>query len=243
MPGLVLTELLKLRVTRSTWGLLLAALVLAALRTAGVLLSVGTAAGVRRGSAEATLTLAGAPVVGVLVLLVLAITSVTSEFRHGTLTGSVLLVPDRRRLVVAKCVTLSLVGIGAGMALLAVGLTVALATGIGGAISARDALVLLAGVVVVGAFWTWMGVGIGLLVNNQTIAVLVPFVWLVVVEPLVGSSGLTALVRWLPGSLPGQVLPESPGGPGPVLAVVLLVVYGLALSVPGAVRLRRRDLT
>jgi hypothetical protein len=138
---------------------------------------------------------------------------------------------------------MALAGTVLGLVLLVMGLAVAFLTGVGGPLSVGDLLVLVVALVTVAVFWSWLGVGIGLLVTNQTVAVLVPVLWLVVVEPLVGSSGLPGVLPWLPASLPGQVLPSSPGGPGPALAVVLLAAYGLALSVPGTVRLVRRDLT
>jgi ABC-2 type transport system permease protein len=243
MRRLVSTELLKLRVTRSIWGFVAVALVLAGLRTAMVFASIGTAAGIHRGTTEATMTIAGAAGTGVLVVLVLAVLSVTGEARHGTLTGSLLLVPHRRSLVVAKCLALSLVGVVSALVLLALGLAVALLSGIGGPLRTTDLLVLVAAVVTVGTFWAWVGVGVGLLVNNQILAVLIPVLWLLVVEPLVGASSLAPLRLWLPGNLPGQVLPSASGGPTPLVAVALLCVYGLALSLAGGARLMRRDVS
>ena len=79
MTRLVSTELLKLRVTRSIWGFIAVSLVLAGLRTAMVLAGTGTAAGNHRGTTEATMTIAGAAVTGVVVVLVLLVLSVPAR--------------------------------------------------------------------------------------------------------------------------------------------------------------------
>jgi ABC-2 type transport system permease protein len=244
MTALVATEFLKLRLTRATWIFLAVALALSAARVTMVLSSAGTAAGVDRGTSEATLTLAGAAGTGTLLALFLGITSVTGEFRHATLTGTLLRVPDRRRIVVAKALTLAAVGGVTALALSILGVVVGLSQGVAGPLEFGASLRLAIAIAVGGAFWGWLGVGVGLVVTNQTIAVLVPVGWLLVVEPLVGSFGLDVLVPWLPGSLPGALAGlAGENAPPAWAAVAALVGYGIALSLLGARLLERRDVT
>ena len=81
MTALVRTELLKLRVTRTTWVLAVVALALSGLRVALVLRSAGTAAGIDPGTDDAALTLAGAAATGTVVVLFLGVLAVTRERR------------------------------------------------------------------------------------------------------------------------------------------------------------------
>lgn len=244
MTALVRTELLKLRVTRTTWVLAVVALALSGLRVAMVLRSAGTAAGIDPGTDDAALTLAGAAATGTVVVLFLGVLAVTWERRHQTLTGTLLGTPDRRRVVAAKAVALATVGAVTGVVLGIAGIVVAAAGGNAGRVDAWSWPALVLGVSVAGAFWGWFGVAVGLLVPNQTAALVVPLAWFLVVEPLVGAFGLRALVPWLPGTLPGAVAGSSaPGTPPAWAAVAALVGYGLLLTVPGARRLSLRDVT
>lgn len=244
MTTLVAAELLKLRLTRSTWVLVAVAALLSGVRVAMVLRSAGTAAGIQTGTADAALTLVGAAATGTLIVLLLGVLSATWEFRHRTLTGTLLGVPDRRRVVVAKSVALALAGATVGVVLTAAGAVIAVAGGYAGPVELRSWLLLFVGVALSGAFWGWFGVGVGLLVRNQTGALVVPLAWLVVVEPLVGSYGLDGAVPWLPGTLPAALAgTTAPGAPPAWAAFAVLVGYGFLLTVPGARRLSLRDVT
>lgn len=244
MTALAATELLRLRVTRATWVLLGVATALSALRVAMVLLSAGTAAGVERGTGDATLTLAGAAGTGTLLALFLGIMAASGETRHGTLTGTLLVTPDRRSVVVAKALTLAVTGAAMAVTLSTLGVVVGVAAGVAGTVDVGTALRVTAAVALGGAFWGWLGVGLGVLVPNQTAALLVPVGWLLVLEPLVGSFGLDAVSPWLPGSLPGALAGFAGDGAPPAWAAsAALVAYSLALSIAGARLLSRRDVT
>jgi len=244
MTALVSTELLKLRVTRTCWVFLVVAVALSGARVAMVLAGAGTAAGIRAGTTDAAVTLVGAAATGTVVTMFLGILSVTWEHRHQTLTSTLLGTPDRRRVVAAKAMALAAVGAATGLGLGLAGVLVAVVTGYAGAGGAGSWLVMVLGVTLAGAFWAWFGVGVGLLVRSQTVALLVPMVWFLVVEPMVGAYGLRGLVPWLPGSLPGALVgPSAPGTPPVWAALAVLCGYGALLTVPGARRLSVRDVT
>src|SRR4051794_8895172 len=242
MNALIAAELLKLRLTRATWGFVAAAVVLAAVRMALVVLSAGTAAGVSRGTTAATTTLIDATGLGTVVLLLLGATAIAGEFQHATITATLLNTPHRRPVVLAKFIAYAIAGAAVSTVLVADALAVALATGLAGPLQAT-VLHAAAATIVGGVFLTSLGVGVGLLIHNQTVALATPLVWLVIVEPLTRSFGITVLTPWLPGILPGELGPSgAAGSPGPALAAAALAVYVTALGVLGARRLRRADI-
>jgi hypothetical protein len=68
-------------------------------------------------------------------------------------------------------------------------------------------------------------------------------VWLLVVEPLTRSFGITFLTPWLPGTLPGELGPVTMAGSlAPPTAAVVLILYVATLGMLGALRLRRTDI-
>jgi ABC-2 type transport system permease protein len=242
MSALVAAELLKLRLTRATWGFAAAAVILAVVRMSLVVISAGTAAGVDKGTTSATLTLVGGAGLGTVALLLLGATAVTGEFRHATITATLLNTPHRRSVVLAKLIAYATAGALMSAALVVGALAVAVATGLAGPVHAT--VLHAAGATVVGGvFFTLIGVAVGLLVRNQTVALVVPVVWLVVVEPLTRSFGLTFLIPWLPGTLPAELGPmvASRTMP-PFVAAAVLALYVAALGAVGAWRLHRMDI-
>jgi ABC-2 type transport system permease protein len=242
MSALVAAELLKLRLTRATWGFAAAAAILAAARMLLIVRSAGTAAGVDKGTTTATLTLLGGAGLGTVVLLLLGATAVTGEFRHATITATLLTTPHRRSVVIAKFIAYATAGALMSAMLVVGALAVALTTGLAGPLHA-SVLHAVGATVVGGVFFTLIGVAVGLLVRNQTVALVVPVVWLVVVEPLTRSFGITFLTPWLPGTLPAALGPMGAAGTvPPLVAAVVLALYVAALGAPGAWRLRRTDI-
>ena len=90
-----------------------------------------------------------------------------------------------------------------------------------------------------------MGVGVGALLRNQTVAVTVALVWVLVVEGvLVGFA--PAVGRWLPGGA-GSALTGVATANGGLLpmwgAALLLAGYGLAFAAASTRLITRRDIT
>ena len=89
-----------------------------------------------------------------------------------------------------------------------------------------------------------MGVGVGALLRNQTVAVTVALVWVLVVEGvLVGFA--PAVGRWLPGGA-GSALTGVATAKGGLLpmwgAALLLAGYGLVFAAAGTRLITRRDI-
>ena len=243
MIALVRTELLKLLWTRGTWGFLAAAVVISVVRVEMVLSNVGKSDAPPPGSRQLTLDVLGASGVGVLIIMLLGVVLVTHEFHHATWTSTLLETPSRPRVLVAKFVTAALVGAIGAASLLAVAAGMGLASGdVRLFVDARQ-VQLVAGGLVATAWWAWLGAAIGTVIRSQTIALMIPLVWILVIENLLPSYVPDAVLPWtlngLTAALGGAefagVLPEW-------VAALSLLGCGLVLSAVGVRRSVRTDI-
>jgi ABC-type transport system involved in multi-copper enzyme maturation permease subunit len=244
MTTLVRTELLKIALTRSTWGFLAVALALAVARVEAVIRGVGKSGSAAPGSFELAAAVLGASGTGMIMILLLGAVSVTREFHHATLTSTLLTTPDRRNVVAAKVLAAMVVGVAAAAALFAFATARAVVSVDVVLAGHRELLGLVASGLVAAAFWGWLGAALGLLVRSQTVAVVLPIVWLVVVETLLPAFGLRSVVPWTPGGATAALTGADVAGALPVwAAAVALTSYALLFTVPGAGRLERSDIT
>jgi ABC-2 type transport system permease protein len=243
MTSLLRSELLKLRSTRTTIGLLLAAFALTLL--------VAFVHGYSTPEASLSLyddqrTLFGAGEVSTLFATLVGIMAITSEFRHGTIRPSVLFEPRRERLMLAKLI--AALGFGALFGLLAealaltAGALVLLTRGIGCVFTVGDFAKVIGGIVAAALLWAGIGLGLGAIVRSQVGAIIGLFAWLFVVESLV--FGLWPKVgRYLPGpaaqALAGgtgaDLLHAAAGG-------LVLAAWLLAVVAAGTALIAQRDI-
>jgi ABC-2 type transport system permease protein len=242
MIALVRTELLKLYWTRATWGFFAAATLIAIVRVELVLGSLGKVGSPQPGSRQLTLDVLGASSVGVLVIAMLGVVIVTREFHHATWTSTLLGTPDRRRILAAKFITAALVGALGASFLFAVAAGLGVASGNVRLYLDAHQVQLVAGGLVATAWWTWLGAAIGTVVRSQTIALLIPPLWMLVVETLLPAYGLDRVLPWTPGGLAGAISGVKFAGVAPVWAAVLVMLgYGLVVSALGVRRAVRSD--
>jgi ABC-2 type transport system permease protein len=248
MNALIQAELLKLRTTRTFWWSVAAALAFVPVSIAlaitgtgsGVVTSLDSAKGFRN-------VLAAASSSSVIVMLI-GILLMTNEYRFNTITSTFLITPDRRRVVGAKIAAASLVGLT--IALLASLLTLAIALPwlssrhVDVASHGTDIGLVLLGGIAATVIAGMVGVGIGALVTNQTLAVNVTLIWIFVVEAMaIGFAPGTG--RWLPGGAAGAMSGSStysnllPGW----AAAILFIGYGAAFAAAGSRFVLRRDIT
>ena len=243
------SELLKLRTTRTFFALVLSAVLLVgAISALASSLATFEDANVWPGE-----DLVGITFFGPLFALVLGVLAVSTEFRHGTITPTLLAVPSRSRVIAAKIVAHLLAGFVLG--LLVMVLNLALVEGI---LSVRDiesgtsmgeALRWTAGVSVTAGLLAALGVGVGAIVRNQVGALVGALAWIFIVEPLLTiipgvddlleRYGVGPLMDGLNGfedSTGTDVLAQAPAG-------LLLAGYVAVLALVGAALLRRRDVT
>jgi ABC-2 type transport system permease protein len=202
MTRLFAAELLKLRTIRTTWGYALAVIALAGLLAAG---HIGSPPEGGRLAPDFQFDLVlTAALPAVLLALLLGILLFTNEFRHGTISRTLLATPRRPVLVGVKL--LSGAAVGLGLALLAVA-TAAVVAVIWLSIvdvplelgDAADALWRgFLGAALIGAF----GAAVGGVIHSQVGALVGTLVWLFVAEPIVwvllGLVDLEGVADYLP---------------------------------------------
>jgi ABC-2 type transport system permease protein len=245
MTALVRAELRQLRRTRATWALLAVALFLCVTVATMVLAEVGGIDAPPRGSTALRDMLLGVSGAGMLPVLLLGVLVVTGEFHHRTATPAFLVVPDRRRLIAAKAVACAILAPVIAIPLMAVPLTIGVLSGAIDLSFDDGFLRLLGASPLMFACWALLGVAIGTVVRNQTVAVVIPLLWFGVVETLVPAyPALLWLHPWLPGALTGAIGGgDSPGALPAWAALAAFLAYTLVLLLAGSRRIVRLDVT
>jgi ABC-2 type transport system permease protein len=249
MRELIRAELLKLRTTRTFWWSVAAALAFVPVSIAVAMSKAGNSSGASLDSVEGFRNvIAAASSAGVLVLLI-GIVVMTGEFRFSTITSTFLITPDRKRVLGAKLAAASLVGLG--IALLSSLLTLAVALpwlasrNVDIASHSADLTIVLLGSIAATAISGMVGVGVGALVTNQTLAVTVALLWSLVVEGLLLAFA-PGIAGWLPGGAASAMSGVATGHGRllPIWAAALLFAgYGLAFATVGSRFVLRRDIT
>ena len=182
-------------------------------------------------------------------VLVLGIVSITSEYRHQTITATLLATPRRAPLIAAKMLTAALLSAAIGVACVAV---TAIAVGIGvaakgiGPVDIGDFAAIGGGVALGFAVYGVLGVGFGSLVRNQIAAITAALLWVMLVESLIVAFW-PSVGKWLPGGALNAVLQvETPSGDTYLtvaLGALLLVGYAVAFAAVAVRTTLRRDIT
>jgi ABC-type transport system involved in multi-copper enzyme maturation permease subunit len=248
MTGQLRAELLKLRTARSTRALLASMIVLTALV---VSLHALTLSAADLSTADNQPHVFGwAPTLGALFGALVGGIAVTAEFRYGTIRPTLLITPDRRRVLAAKAITAAVDGLGVGL------LVASLVAAVGSLefalrdipvrLSGGDIAQLLAGSTLAAALWAVIGVGIGALVRGQVGTVIGLCVWLLLLENIL-IGNISHAAKYSPGASAGALagmLPDAgsakllaPAGGG-----ILLVGYALAISLGGLFAFNSRDI-
>lgn len=276
--NLVRAELRKYTTTRLSWAMPLAMFVMGLVFAAiqGLVLAViGEVPGpdgtmMKPAEMFGDLTLArmvytGAIQMGYLLALVLGILSMSGEFRHRTITASLLAVPRRGQLIAAK-----LAGLVVVVALNAVAFVAGSVVG-GGAMLALggqavfpepvELVTTFLRMVLVLVLWGLIGFGLGVLIPNQVIALFVGVGVTLLVEPLLGL-GLTFVdalkdaARYFPSQASTSVLDlysgvdegtaQQMGAAGPLswwAGTLVLLGYAALMTGLGWLVTARRDVS
>jgi ABC-type transport system involved in multi-copper enzyme maturation permease subunit len=237
-------ELLKIRSTRTSIGLLLGLIALALLFT--VLTCTLSATAQVVGVQNQISLLSFGSIAGVFAALA-GIMLFTSEYRFGTIRPTVLFNPNRNRLFVSKLVAGAFSGlvfgiIGEGL-VFSLGVVILKARGIPIAMTGANMTELIVGAILGTALWGSIGVGLGAIVPNQVGAVIALLAWGFVAENLLFGF-LPKIGRFLPvhasdammGPIQSQLLPGN-------VATAVVVAWTLVLAGAGVVMLKRRDVS
>lgn len=248
MINAIRIELLKLRTTRLTYGLLLTGAAITALFT----ILEAALGGKGANGPKPLYTASGFTSVfsgGIWLLLFAAVAGVTiptSEYRHHTATLTYLGIPDRNRVLAAKTAAGALTGLVFGLAAVivaggaAVGFTLAKGyrVPLGDATMARFAV----GSLLAGALLAAIGVGVGALVRSQLVGIVSIFVWTIVLESLIGGLfnatrpylPFTAATNLAGTALGGAAFGPAHTGAGTGTPLPFAAVVALLLAITGA---------
>jgi hypothetical protein len=249
MTRLVRAEFLKLRTTQVWFWLLLASVAIAA-----ILIIAPMASDPPKNADDVAdlFTSAGFVFIPAFVLGVLG---VTTEFRYQTITPTVLATPSRWTLVSAKMLSYAVVGVL--YAAVCVGVELAIAVpwlngkGIDYTLTGHHVPRALLGVFAVVALYAVIGLGVGALVKNQIVAVVVGLIFILVINGLlVAIPGVKKVYPFTPEGGASALLTvtgdRSPNGVdllAPGVGVLVLLLWALVPAIVGAAYTLNRDIT
>jgi ABC-2 type transport system permease protein len=247
MTRLFASELLKMRTIRTPWGFAVAAVGLGGLLAAG---HIGSPPKGGRLASDYQFDLfLSAAFPAVVLALLLGILLFTNEFRHGTISRTLLVMPRRPILVALKLTVGAAAGVG--LALLAVATTAIVAVIWLGIIDvplqigdAADAVwrSLLAAALV-GA----LGAAVGGVVHSQVGALVGTLVWLFVAEPIIwvllGLVNIGGVADYLPAATVLSILDTQGGNLSFAGTAGMAVVWIAVASALAVLRTSRRDIT
>jgi hypothetical protein len=248
VTNLIAAELLKFRTTRGWIGFMLTLAALTGLAAAG---TVGASHESQLQTIQLSRDIVSSALFATLVVFVIGILSVTSEWRHGTVTRTFLVTPRRERVLIAKEVWIVLLGLVLAVIALVLTLAVAIpwlafrdaAFEMDSSVAGLGGRVLLATIL-----WGALGVGVGALVQNQTVALVGAVIWVLLVEALIGVLFGLIDIEGVADYLPGQALAAFDGtGDEGALSTWAGGAVGLAwvivLGALGGLRMSRQDVT
>lgn len=243
MIAQIRAELLKIRSTRTTIGLILGMIALILLFTLlnGLLTHASELAS--KGNQRSFLSLGS--LAGLFSALAGALL-VTSEYRYGTIRPTVLFNPARSRVLSAKVIAGALAGVAFGVIGEAIGWAIGYAIldgrGITVALDSSDIVLLTLGGLAGVALWGAIGAGLGAIIHNQVGAVITLLAWGFVVDtllfglaPSVGRFMPTRAADAMMGLKVGHLL-------SPAAGAVVLIAWAAALAATGIALTARRDI-
>lgn len=251
MIRLIRAEFLKLRTTQVWFWLLLATIALSALL---VVVQIASYNGVSNAAYVPDLFASSST--SYILVFVLGVLGVTTEFRYQNITPTVLQTPSRWAIVTAKMITYAILGVLYALVAVATQLIVAVPwlSSKNITVDFGDSAVIhsIVGVFAVIALFGIVGLGVGALVRNQIVAVVIGIIFLLVVENLLLAipgvrkawpftpNGASQAILHTNGSTEitngVHVLPTAGG-------VVILLLWAFIPAIAGAVFTMNRDIT
>lgn len=190
-----------------------------------------------------------------LLLLAIGVLTVGSEYRHKTITGTFLATPRRAQVMVAKIVSLLVIGAFYGLVQTAAafGVGAAIINSQGFPILPEGALRTLVLSLLVLGLWALIGLGAGILIPNQVAALLIAIGVAWIVEPLLGLLFSTQswgqnIAPYLPNQATSAVVNSISDGTGTQLlswwvGALVLLAYAAVMAGLGTWRTLRADIS
>jgi len=241
------SEVLKLRSTRTSIGLVLGmlGLVLFTVLVQLVVSQVENSSDFQLSAEDTQRSILQAAGFATLFSLLIGVLAITSEFRHGTIRPTFLFTPARELVVGAKGLACGAAGAVLGVVAVAITFGITLVwlqvESVDRAIGTAGILEMAGGIVGATLLWGVIGVGVGAMIRNQVGAIVGTIIWLLIPGPLI--QGLYPKVgHFLPnaasdafsGSSDSDLLSPAPGG-------LVLAGWAILFVVAGALWTARRD--
>ena len=189
-------------------------------------------------------------------VLILGIIAVTGEFRHMTITSTLLSTPRRGRVLTAKMGLYGLLGALVAVVTLAA-VTVLVAVVLlwfdHAPLTVSSVATVGIGALVGFALYAVLGVSLGALIRSQIAAIVFAMVWVLLLEAILALV-LPAVAKWLPGGALNAVMDirleaDMTGGMSqadrlpPWGGALVLLAYAVVLAVLALRTTLRRDIT
>lgn len=247
----ITAEIRKLRTVRTTWVLTLMGWALVGLGSSVTLFSKEFGGPFTGTDGEIASVIHQIGSTSIIVLIV-AILAVTTEFRHGTIGRTLQLTPSRTRVLSAKMITAWLYAVGFfATSLLIAGTLMLIAQAVNDApfdTGSKTLVALWQSPVALGLTAS-LGVAVGALLRSQVVTISATFIWLFIAENLVAGLAPSA-GRWMPFQVlnavflsedavsqgPGTFVPLDPG-----VALFTFLAYVVVTTAIAGVLLRTRD--
>ncbi len=250
MIDLLRSEWFKLRTLRLNYILLIIGFVFVAVITAlvGVFAEIDQPF-VESTSADMAGIVGGTSILAGLLISVIGVLAISSEFGHGTIRPTLVATPARAKVFIAKAIVLAVLAFVSGLVIGLVGYVIGFALWSGrGAedLSFFDSdgtlSVLLLGLPILFVLLTLFGYGLGLLIRNSAAAVTLAILWPILIETIIGTAFAVAGVEEPGKFLPYQsalalVTPDADGfaygrlGGGLFFGIVVFVLVGAAMLI------------
>ena len=235
-------EIIKVRSTRTTLGLVLGMIAIILLFV--ILTAWLTSVGEMSGREQQRNLFAIGSFAGLFAALA-GIMLVTGEYRFGTIRPTYLFTPKRSLVLIAKVVAALIAGFVFALVgeILSVGVggVILDERGISVALSHHDYTLITIGTLIGTALWGGIGVGLGMIVRNQVGAIIGILAWGFVIQNLLFNL-VPSVGRWTPdqaqnglmGLTDAHLLDPGVGG-------ATLVFWTVVICAAGAVMAARRD--
>lgn len=242
--ALLMGELLKLRTTRMVYGLLGALLVIVAIATVATIVELSVT---ELEQEENQGDLFGTAATGVIFLLLLGVMLMSGEFRHGTITQTLLITPNRWKVLGAKLVAAGLLGLAFGaiaeLFALVLGVPLLQIRGVD-FVFGEEGRSLVVGTLLATMLCGMVGVALGSVIRNQVVAIVVVFVTLLIAEltlTAIFESRWPEVPKYFPGHAISAVIEGAEDTHSREGGVAVLLGYVLVLGGIGGKFVFQRD--
>ena len=247
MIDLIRGELLKLRTTRMLYGFVGGLFVIIGILVVVTVIDT-PAADLAREDDQAGMY--GAAATGIIFILLLGVMIMSGEFRHGTITQTLLITPNRWKVLGAKLIAAAIGGfvIGVIAEVFTFVLFVPLLKLKGVDIVFEDeARSFVIGSILATTLWGPLGVAVGSLMRNQVAAIIVVFAGLLIVEPILTgvlesrTGTWQEIPKYFPIHVIGGVIGDDPEALSRGASIAVALAYVLVLSTLGGRFVLQRD--